>query len=139
MQPAAGSHQSTRIGRGIGSGKGKTSARGHKGQKSRSGGGIRPGFEGGQMPIHRRLPKRGFTNIFKKEIVEVNLAALNSFDDGTVVTDQLLWEAGLIDKIADGVKVLANGDISKKLTVCVACSKGAADKIVAAGGKVEVN
>ena len=91
------------------------------------------------MPLQRRLPKRGFTNIFKKEIVEVNLAALNSFDDGTVVTDQLLWEAGIIDKIADGVKVLANGDISKKLTVCVACSKGAADKIVAAGGKVEVN
>ena len=140
LQPAAGSRQTrTRIGRGIGSGLGKTSGRGHKGQKSRSGGGTRPGFEGGQMPLQRRLPKRGFTNIFKKDIVEVNLAALNSFDDGTVVTDQLLWEAGVIDKIADGVKVLANGDISKKLTVCVACSKGAADKIVAAGGKVEVN
>ncbi len=140
LKPAAGSRKTgTRIGRGIGSGLGKTSGRGHKGQKARSGGGTRPGFEGGQMPMQRRLPKRGFTNIFKKDIVEVHLADLNCFEDGTQVTAELLWEAGVINKIADGVKVLANGDITKKLTVCVACSKTAAEKIVAAGGKVEVN
>jgi len=140
LQPAAGSRKTgTRIGRGIGSGLGKTSGRGHKGQKARSGGGTRPGFEGGQMPMQRRLPKRGFTNIFKKDIVEVKLADLNCFEDGTQVTAELLWEAGVINKIADGVKVLANGDITKQLTVCVACSKTAAEKIVAAGGKVEVN
>ncbi len=139
LKPAAGSRKTgTRIGRGIGSGLGKTSGRGHKGQKARSGGGTRPGFEGGQMPMQRRLPKRGFTNIFKKDIVEVHLADLNCFEDGTQVTAELLWEAGVINKIADGVKVLANGDITKKLTVCVACSKTAAEKIVAAGGKVEV-
>lgn len=140
LQPSAGSHpKSTRVGRGIGSGKGKTSARGHKGQKARSGGGVRPGFEGGQMPIYRRLPKHGFYNVFSKEIVNIDLESLNRFEDGTVVTPELLFEAGLIKKYADGVKVLANGELTKKLTVQMACSKAAADKITALGGKVEVN
>ena len=139
LRPVPGSrHAATRVGRGIGSGLGKTSGRGHKGQKARSGGGVRPGFEGGQMPIYRRIPKRGFTNIFKKEIIEVSLADLNCFDNGTVVTEELLFEAGVINKIADGVKILANGTLEKALTVEVACSKPAAEKITAAGGKVEV-
>jgi len=140
LRPAPGSKpKATRVGRGIGSGLGKTSGRGHKGQKARSGGGVRPGFEGGQMPLHRRLPKRGFTNIFKKEIVNVSLEDLNQFEQGTVVTPELLVEAGLIKSVKDGVKILANGELDKALTVQVhGCSKAAAEKIAAAGGKVEV-
>lgn len=140
LKPVPGSKtKSTRVGRGIGSGLGKTSGRGHKGQKSRSGGGVRPGFEGGQMPLHRRLPKRGFTNIFKKVIVEVSLQDLNKFDNGTTVTPELLVEAGIIKSVKDGVKILANGELEKVLTVQVhGVSKTAAEKIAAAGGKVEV-
>lgn len=140
LKPTPGSRpKSTRVGRGIGSGLGKTSGRGSKGQKARSGGGVRPGFEGGQMPLHRRIPKRGFTNIFKKEIVEVSLQDLNCFDEGTVVTPELLWEVGVIRSVKDGVKILANGELEKALTVQVhGVSKTAAEKIIAAGGKVEV-
>jgi large subunit ribosomal protein L15 len=140
LRPNAGSKQTrTRVGRGTGSGLGKTSGRGHKGQKARSGGGVRPGFEGGQMPLYRRLPKRGFTNaVFKKEIVNVNLSDLEVFENGTVVTADLLVETGLIKNAKDGVKVLANGDLTKALTVELACTKTAAAKIAEAGGKVEV-
>ncbi len=130
----------TRKGQGIGSGLGKTAGRGHKGQKARSGGGVRPGFEGGQMPLQRRMPKRGFTNApFKKEIVAINLDALNRFEAGSVITIDTMLEAGLIKKIGDGVKILGNGEITKALTVQAnAFSKSAADKIAAAGGKAEV-
>lgn len=140
MKPAPGSRpKATRVGRGTGSGLGKTSGRGHKGQKSRSGGGVRPGFEGGQMPLQRRLPKRGFTNIFKKEIIEVSLQDLNRFENETVVTPEVLLEAGIIKAVKDGVKILANGELEKSLTVKVhRVSKTAAEKIAAAGGKVEV-
>ena len=140
LRPNAGSKQNrTRVGRGTGSGIGKTSGRGHKGQKARSGGGVRLGFEGGQMPLYRRLPKRGFTNaVFAKEIVNVNLSDLDVFENGTVVTADLLVEAGLIKNVKDGVKVLANGEITKALTVELACTKSAAAKIAEAGGKVEV-
>jgi large subunit ribosomal protein L15 len=139
LAPAPGSRKKTiRVGRGTGSGCGKTSGRGSNGQNSRSGGGVRPGFEGGQMPLHRRLPKRGFTNIFSKEITEVSLEALNIFDDGTVVTEDMLITSGLVKNIKDGVKVLSNGEITKKLTVQVPTTKGAAEKITALGGKVEV-
>lgn len=139
LSPAPGStHSPIRVGRGIASGKGKTSGRGHKGQKSRSGGGVRPGFEGGQMPLSRRLPKRGFTNIWKKQIVEIPIEVLNSFEDDTVVTEELLWEAGLINKVKDGVKVLNNGELTKKLTVRIPATKAATEQIVARGGKVEV-
>ena len=139
LSPAPGStHKPIRVGRGTGSGKGKTSGRGHKGQKSRSGGGVRPGFEGGQMPLSRRLPKRGFTNIWAKEIVEIPISALNIFDDGTVVTDELLWEAGVVRHLKDGVKVLNNGELTKKLTLCVPATKSAVAQIESLGGKVEV-
>ena len=139
LQPAEGSRQARlRVGRGIGSGTGKTSGRGHKGQKSRSGGGVRPGFEGGQMPLSRRLPKRGFTNIWRKEIVEVSLEDLNVFEDGAMVTMDLLDEYGFLKRGCDGVKILNNGELTKKLTVCVTTTKAAAEKIVALGGKVEV-
>lgn len=140
LRPNAGAKQTrTRVGRGIGSGLGKTSGRGHKGQKARSGGGVRPGFEGGQMPLYRRLPKRGFTNaVFKKEIVNINLSDLEVFENGTVVNADLLKEAGLIKNEKDGVKVLANGELTKALTVELACTKSAAAKIAEAGGKVEV-
>ena len=139
LSPAPGSRKkATRIGRGIGAGSGKTSGRGHKGQNARSGGGVRPGFEGGQMPLSRRMPKRGFTNIFKKEIVNVDLEALNQFPDDTVVDVELLFDCGLIRGVKDGVKILANGELTKKLTVQVPTSKSAAEKIVALGGKVEV-
>ncbi|MGI6486245.1 MAG: 50S ribosomal protein L15 [Thermoanaerobacterales bacterium] len=128
-----------RIGRGIGSGHGKTSTRGHKGQKSRSGGGVRPGFEGGQMPIYRRLPKRGFTNIFKKEYEIINVEDLNVFEDNTKITPELLLERRIIKKIGDGVKVLGRGDISIKVDVVAhAFSKTAKEKIESAGGKAEV-
>jgi len=139
LKPAEGSRKAPkRVGRGSGSGMGKTSTRGQKGQWSRSGGGVRPGFEGGQMPLSRRLPKRGFNNKWRKEIVEVPLEALNAFDNGTVVTEELLWEAGIIRHVLDGVKVLNNGELEKQLTVCVPATKAAADQIEARGGKVEV-
>ncbi|HHU33429.1 MAG: 50S ribosomal protein L15 [Zhaonellaceae bacterium] len=140
LKPAEGSrHTRTRVGRGPGSGLGKTSGRGHKGQKARSGGGVRPGFEGGQMPLYRRIPKRGFTNIFKKEIVNINLDVLNSFENGTVVTPELLVEAGIINNVKDGLKVLGNGSLEKSLTVKAhGFSKAAAEKIEMAGGKAEV-
>jgi large subunit ribosomal protein L15 len=127
-----------RIGRGPGSGFGKTAGRGHKGARSRSGYTSKPGFEGGQMPLHRRLPKRGFTNIFKKECAIVSLSALDSFDAGTVIDREALLAAGLIKSKDSLIKVLANGDISKALTVDVdKISQGARDKIVAAGGTVK--
>ena len=143
LRPAEGGgvKPKKRVGRGIGSGLGKTSGRGHKGQNSRSGGGVRPGFEGGQMPLFRRLPKRGFTNIFAKEWAEVNVEALNDFEQGTVVTPELLIEKGIVkkQKAKDGVRVLGNGDIKVALTVKAHhFSKSAAEKIEAAGGKAEV-
>lgn len=140
LKPAAGARkEATRKGRGIGSGLGKTSGRGHKGQKARSGGGVRPGFEGGQKPLVQRIPKRGFYNKWGKELVEVNVESLNKFDAGTVVTPEVLKEAGIIKSIKDGVKILGNGDLEKTLTVQVnAFSKSAAEKITAAGGKAEV-
>ena len=140
LSPAQGSSfEPKRKGRGTGTGNGKTAGRGHKGQKARSGGGVRPGFEGGQMPLHRRIPKRGFTNIFAKEYVEVNLSKLNSFEDGTVVTKELLKSSGVVKNYRDGIVVLGNGEINKKLTVKAArVTKAATEKIEAAGGKVEV-
>ena len=140
LKPAPGSKQKRkRVGRGTGSGMGKTATRGQDGQNSRSGGGVRPGFEGGQMPLSRRLPKRGFTNIFAKEYSIVNVGDLNRFEDGTEITAELLKQERLIRKINDGVKVLGNGEITKKLTVKAAkFTKSATDKIVAAGGTAEV-
>ena len=131
---------SKRIGRGHGSGQGKTAGKGHKGQKARAGHGMRPGFEGGQMPLQRRVPKRGFVNIFGKEFSIVNVSALDqSFEDGAVVDIDALIEKGLVKKVLDGVKILGNGEISKKLTVQVnAYSEAAKQKIEAAGGKAEV-
>ena len=128
-----------RIGRGYGSGTGKTAGKGHKGQKARAGHGMRPGFEGGQMPLQRRIPKRGFNNIFGKDIVSVNVGSLNKFEDGASVDAAALIEAGLIKKCGDGVKILANGELTKKLTVkASAFSEAAKAKIEAAGGKAEV-
>ena len=140
LSPAAGStKEAKRIGRGHGSGQGKTAGKGHKGQKARAGRGMRPGFEGGQMPLQRRIPKRGFNNIFAKEIVAINVGSLNAFEDGAVVNNDALIEAGMIKKVCDGVKVLGNGEITKKLTVQVAAfSESAKQKIEAAGGKAEV-
>jgi ribosomal protein L15, bacterial/organelle len=128
-----------RVGRGPASGTGKTSGRGHKGQNSRSGGGVRPGFEGGQTPLFRRIPKRGFTNIFRKEFAIVNIDALNVFEDGTTVTPELLVEKRIVRKVQDGVKVLGNGELTKKLTVKAnKFSKSAEETIVSAGGSIEV-
>ena len=140
LQPAAGSKFSPkRVGRGIGSGTGKTSGKGHKGQKARSGGNVRPGFEGGQMPIYRRLPKRGFKNIFAKQYVSVNVEVLDRLEDGAEVTAEALKESGIISKTLDGVKLLGRGDVNKKFTVKVAkISASAKEKIEKAGGKVEV-
>ena len=140
LQPAIGSTTAPkRLGRGVGSQLGKTSGKGHKGAKARSGGGKRPGFEGGQMPLTRRIPKRGFTNIFAKEYATVNVSALNVFEDGTVITNEALVEAGLIKKVLDGVKVLGGGELQKKLTVQVdKVTDSAKAKIEAIGGKVEV-
>ena len=141
LSPAAGSKKEVkRIGRGAGSGQGKTAGKGHKGQKARAGRGMRPGFEGGQMPLQRRVPKRGFVNIFGKEFSIVNVSALDqSFEDGAVVDIDALIEKGLVKKVLDGVKILGNGEISKKLTVQVnANSEAAKQKIEAAGGKAEV-
>lgn len=140
LSPAEGATKtSKRIGRGHGSGQGKTAGKGHKGQKARSGGSIRPGFEGGQMPLQRRIPKRGFNNIFAKNIVAVNVAALEVFEDGAEVTAQALAEKGIVKKSYDGIKILGNGSLTKKLTVKVsAFSESAKQKIEAAGGKAEV-
>ena len=141
LSPAAGSKKEVkRIGRGAGSGQGKTAGKGHKGQKARAGRGMRPGFEGGQMPLQRRVPKRGFVNIFGEEFSIVNVSALDqSFEDGAVVDIDALIEKGLVKKVLDGVKILGNGEISKKLTVQVnAYSEAAKQKIEAAGGKAEV-
>ena len=140
LSPAEGAKKKAfRVGRGHGSGNGKTSGKGQKGQKSRSGGHVRPGFEGGQMPIYRRLPKRGFTNIFAKKYTSINVEELNKFDNGTEVTAETLKESGVISKINDGVVILGRGDLNKKLTVkAKRFSKSAAEKISAAGGKAEV-
>ena len=140
LQPAPGSKTTRRrVGRGIGSGLGKTSGKGHKGQKARSGGGVRPGFEGGQMPLFRRIPKRGFKNRGAKQYTEVTLAMLETLDNNTEVTAESLLEAGIIRKANDGIVVLGNGELTKKLTVKAArVTKTANEKITAAGGKVEV-
>lgn len=143
LRPAEGGGVKARkrVGRGIGSGTGKTSGRGSNGQNARSGGGTRPGFEGGQMPLFRRLPKRGFTNVFKKEYALVNISVLENFEDGTEVTPEILINSGLIKKAKakDGVRILGDGELTKKLTVKAHhFSKAAAEKIEAAGGKAEV-
>ena len=141
LKPADGSKHSDnfRRGRGHGSGNGKTAGKGHKGQKARSGGGTRPGFEGGQMPLSRRIPKRGFTNINTKDIVGINVSALERFDDGAEVTVETLVESGVVSNPRDGVKILGNGELTKKLTVKVnAFSASAKEKIEAAGGSCEV-
>ena len=140
LAPVAGSTQvGKRKGRGVGTGNGKTGGRGHKGQGARSGGKTRIGFEGGQMPLVRRVPKRGFNNIFAKKYTEINVSDLNKFEDGTVVDATLLKETGVISKILDGVVVLGRGELTKKITVKAArVTEGAAKKIEAAGGKVEV-
>ena len=140
LKPSEGSRfESKRVGRGIGSGTGKTSGKGHKGQNARSGGGVRPGFEGGQMPLYRRLPKRGFTNIFAKKYVTINVEVLEKFENGTEVTAEILKESGIISKTLDGVKILGRGEITKSLTVKVAgFTASAKEKIEKAGGKAEV-
>ena len=141
LQPAEGSKHSGnfRRGRGHGSGNGKTAGKGHKGQKARSGGGTRPGFEGGQMPLYRRVPKRGFKCRNSKEIVAINVSALNVFDEGTEVSVDSLLGAGIVSNPKDGVKILGNGELTKKLTVKAnAFSASAKEKIEALGGKAEV-
>ena len=141
LQPAAGSKKArTRVGRGLGSGLGKTSGRGQKGQNSRSGGGVRSGFEGGQMPLYRRLPKRGFNNsVFAKQYAEVNVEQLNRFEDGATVDPVALIEAGILKNVRDGIRILGNGTLERKLTVIAnGFTKSAVEKIEAAGGKVEV-
>ncbi|KPK32546.1 MAG: 50S ribosomal protein L15 [Nitrospira bacterium SG8_35_1] len=139
LSPAPGSRKKRkRIGRGIGSGHGKTSCKGHKGQKARSGGGPKPGFEGGQMPLQRRLPKRGFTNIFKKEYAIVNVATLNRIEE-TTITPEVLMKEGVIKKIGDGVKILGQGELSKAVTVRAhAFSASAKEKIAGAKGSAEI-
>lgn len=140
LSPAEGSVKPAwRKGRGPGSGNGKTAGKGHKGQNARSGGGVRPGFEGGQIPLYRKLPKRGFNNRFAKEYAIVNLNALNSFNDGDTVNLEALMSCGKIKKALDGLKILGNGEITKKITVqAKVFSKSAKEKIEAAGGKAEV-
>jgi len=140
LSPAPGStKEAKRKGRGPGSGNGKTAGKGHKGQNARSGGGVRPAFEGGQMPRYRGLPNRGSNNVFAKQYVEVNVAELNKFEDGAVITAEVLKESGVISKIKDGVAILGNGEITKKVTVQAAkFTKSAIAKIEAAGGKAEV-
>ena len=137
--PAGSSRNRKRRGRGTATGQGKTGGRGMNGQKSRSGGGVRLGFEGGQMPLYRRIPKRGFTNVWAKDYAEVNVERLNAFEAGTVVTEEMLKEAGIISKIKDGVKVLGRGELNTSLTVQAhKFSKSAVEKIESAGGKAEV-
>ena len=140
LSPAAGSNRDVkRIGRGHGSGQGKTAGKGHKGQKARAGRGMRIGFEGGQMPLQRRIPKRGFNNIFAKKIVSINVGTLEKFENGATVDIAALKEAGIVKNSFDGVKVLSNGELTKSLTVKVnAFSEAAKAKIEAAGGKAEV-
>ena len=141
LRPNEGAFQTKkRVGRGVGSGLGKTSGKGHKGQNARSGGGVRPGFEGGQLPLFRRLPKRGFSNaVFKVEYATINVSDLEKFENGAVVTPELLKEMGILKKQLAGVKVLGNGNLTKKLTVKASkFSKSAIEKIEAIGGKAEV-
>ena len=140
LSPTPGSKKAAfRKGRGAGSGNGKTAGKGHKGQNARSGGGVRPGFEGGQMPLQRRIPKRGFNNIFATRYATINVQDLNRFEDGAVVDRQALLDSGLLKKTLDGVKILGQGELQKKLTVNVAAfSQSAKQKIEAAGGKAEV-
>ena len=140
LSPAPGARKVRfRVGRGLGTGNGKTSGKGMKGQKSRSGGGVRTGFEGGQMPLYRRLPKRGFKNIFANVYAEVNVETLNRFEDGTTVDAVALIDAGILKNVRDGIRILGNGELTKKLTVVAnGFTKSAASKITAAGGKVEV-
>jgi len=140
LKPNPGSSKNRkRLGRGTATGQGKTAGRGMNGQKSRSGGGVRPGFEGGQMPLYRRLPKRGFTNIFGTQFAEINVEVLNKFEDGAEITPELLKSEGIIKKQLDGVKVLGNGELAKKLVVKAhKFSKSAVEKIEAAGGNAEV-
>lgn len=141
LQPVSGAKRApARKGRGTGSGTGKTAGKGHKGQNARAGGGVRPGFEGGQMPLYRRIPKRGFNNkTFAKVYAEINVSRLEIFENGTVVNGEMLKKSGLIKKLNDGISVLGNGDLTKKLTVqAVRFTKSASEKIEAAGGKVEV-
>jgi large subunit ribosomal protein L15 len=140
LSPAEGSRKKRkRVGRGPGSGHGKTSCRGHKGQRSRSGGGVRPGFEGGQMPLHRRLPKRGFTNIFKKEYNILNVEDLNRFEPNALLDAEAFKQAGLIKKMMDGIKLLGTGEITRPVVVRIQkVSKTAKEKLEAAGGKIEL-
>lgn len=140
LQPAPGSrHSKKRVGRGTGSGMGKTSTRGHKGQNARSGGGVRPGFEGGQNPLYRRLPKRGFNNPFRKEYAIVNLEQLSKFEDGAEITPEILINAGIVKNPLAGIKILGEGELNVKLSVKAnKFSKSAVEKITAAGGSAEV-
>ena len=140
LSPAPGSRKAAfRVGRGLGSGNGKTSGKGQKGQKSRAGGGVRTGLEGGQMPLYRRLPKRGFKNIFANVYAEVNVETLNRFEDGATVDAVVLVDAGVLKNGRDGVRILGNGELTKKLTVVAnGFTKSAQEKIEAAGGKIEV-
>ncbi|PYI50121.1 50S ribosomal protein L15 [Paenibacillus flagellatus] len=140
LSPAPGSKKTrNRVGRGVGSGNGKTSGKGHKGQNARSGGGVRPGFEGGQNPLYRRLPKRGFNNRFRTEYAIVNLSELNQFSAGTEVTPELLLQSGVVKNPKDGIKILGNGELTVQLTVKAnKFSQSAVEKIQAAGGKTEV-
>jgi large subunit ribosomal protein L15 len=140
LAPAKGANRKNkRVGRGIGSGHGKTSTRGYKGQKSRSGASIRPGFEGGQMPLYRRLPKRGFNNVFRKEYTIVNLDTLSQFEPGASVAPETLLEKGIVKKLRDGIKILGNGELKHAVNVRAhKFSKGAAEKIQSAGGTIEV-
>lgn len=140
LKPAEGSRKTrNRVGRGTGSGNGKTAGKGHKGQNARSGGGVRPGFEGGQTPLFQRLPKRGFSNINRKDFAIVNLETLNRFEEGTEVTPELLLETGIVSNVKSGVKILGNGQLEKKLTVKAnKFSASAKEAIESAGGSVEV-
>ena len=139
LSPAKGSRKTRkRLGRGVGSGSGKTAGRGTKGQNSRSGGGVRPGYEGGQMPIHRRLPKRGFSNIFRKQISVINIRDLSRFEADSIIDDALLLKSGIIKNKKDGIKLLSQGQITIPLTIRIdRVSRTAKEKIVAAGGVVE--
>ena len=140
LKPAKGARTARkRVGRGTGSGLGKTSGKGHKGLRARSGGGTPPGYEGGQMPLQRRLPKRGFVNPFRKEFAIINVKDLNAFDPGTVVDREALEGAGIVKNVKDGIKVLANGNVNRPLTVKVdRASRAAIEKVAAAGGTLEV-